>query len=69
VVEIAPEFGNLTRINAVYPHWLGNIEMNLVPIGTGVKGQITIPEGMNAVFKWKNSQLTLKAGKQEIQFL
>jgi alpha-L-rhamnosidase len=69
VVEIAPEFGNLTRINAVYPHWLGNIEMNLVSTGPGVKGEITIPEGMKAVFKWKNRQLTLKAGKQKIELL
>jgi hypothetical protein len=67
VVEIAPEFGNLTKINAVYPHWLGNIEMNLVLTGTGVKGEITIPEGMKAVFKWKNRQLALKAGMQKIE--
>jgi alpha-L-rhamnosidase len=69
VVEIAPEFGKLTMINAVYPHWLGNIEMNIVLIGQGVKGEITIPEGMKAVFKWKNRQITLKTGKQKIQFL
>jgi len=69
MVEIAPEFGNFTRINAVYPHWMGNIEMNIVPTGTGVKGEITIPEGMKAVFKWKNSQITLKAGKQVIDIL
>jgi alpha-L-rhamnosidase len=67
VVEIAPEFGNLKGINAVYPHWLGNIEMNLVSTGTGVKGEITIPEGMKAVFKWKDKKINLVTGRQAIQ--
>ena len=67
VIEIAPEFGKLKSINAVYPHWLGNIEMNLVLTDTGVKGELTIPEGMKAVFRWKDKKINLKTGRQTIQ--
>jgi len=67
VIEIAPEFGKLKSINAVYPHWLGNIEMNLVATDTGVKGELTIPEGMKAVFRWKDKKINLKTGRQTIQ--
>jgi hypothetical protein len=67
VIEIAPEFGKLKSINAVYPHWLGNIEINLVATDTGVKGELTIPEGMKAVFRWKDKKINLKTGRQAIQ--
>ncbi len=65
-VEIAPAFGDLTQIKAVYPHHLGNIEMNLKREGSHVFGDITIPEGMKASFIWNGEKIVLKSGKQRI---
>jgi hypothetical protein len=65
-VEIVPAFGDLTQIKAVYPHHLGNIEMNLKREGSHVFGDITIPEGMKASFIWNGEKIVLKSGKQRI---
>ncbi|MCX6224709.1 MAG: hypothetical protein NTV01_08165, partial [Bacteroidia bacterium] len=51
-VEIAPAFGELTQIKAVYPHHSGNIELDLKRTGTKVEGTVTIPAGMQASFVW-----------------
>jgi alpha-L-rhamnosidase len=67
-IEIAPAFGNLTRIDAIYPHHAGNIEISLVRKGSKVEGLITIPEGMKASFIWGSEKTELKAGKQSISF-
>ena len=67
-VEIAPAFGELTRINAVYPHHLGNIELDLKRNGLIVEGSVTIPEGIKASFSWGAQKTDLKPGKQRIKF-
>lgn len=66
-VDIAPSFGDLTEIRAVYPHHLGNIEMDLKRSETGVEGDITIPAGTKASFVWQNRKISLKEGKQKIK--
>jgi len=58
--------GNLSRINAIYPHHLGNIEFNLTKKGTGVVGEIALPSDMKGDFIWGSEKLSLKAGKQKI---
>jgi hypothetical protein len=65
-VEIAPELGHLKKVDAIYPHPLGNIEMNLRVENGLLKGTIKIPMGMTAVFKWKGKTRILKTGEQEI---
>ena len=65
-VEIAPSFGELTHIKAVYPHHSGNIELNLTRNGHKVDGTITIPDGMKATFIWGNIKKELKSGNQYI---
>lgn len=65
-VEINPSFGELTQIEAVYPHHLGHIELYLKRIGSKVEGSVTLPEGMQASFVWGSKILNLKAGKQTI---
>jgi hypothetical protein len=65
-VEIAPAFGELTHIKAVYPHHLGNIELDLTCSGDKTEGEIIIPEGMQAGFVWKEKKINLKSGKQII---
>lgn len=63
-VEIAPSFGSLKEMNVVYPHLLGNIELNLKKIGTRVSGLIVVPKGMKASFKWQGKVIELKSGEQ-----
>jgi alpha-L-rhamnosidase len=64
IIEIAPSFGDLNRIDAVYPHHLGNIEMSLERKGAKIEGVIIIPEGMTGIFIWGTKKLDLKKGKQ-----
>jgi hypothetical protein len=68
VVEIAPAFGSLTTLNAIYPHHLGNIVLNLKRNGEHLSGDVSIPNGMQATFVWKNKKITLKSGFQSIKF-
>jgi alpha-L-rhamnosidase len=65
-VEISPNFGELTHIKAVYPHYLGNIELDLLRTGSKVEGSLTIPEGIKACFIWGTQKINLKTGKQTI---
>jgi len=68
-VEIAPAFGELTSIKAVYPHPLGNIELDLKRNGEKVQGSVTIPQGMQADFVWGTQKISLNVGKQAISFV
>lgn len=63
-VEIAPSFGKLTQIKAVYPHYLGNIELDLKRNGTKMEGSVTVPEEIKARFTWGGQIINLKPGKQ-----
>jgi alpha-L-rhamnosidase len=65
-VEISPAFGDLNRIKAVYPHHLGNIELDLKRNHSNVEGEISVPEGMQASFVWGTKKINLKQGKQKI---
>jgi len=67
-VEISPEFGELKQFNAVYPHHLGNIEVDLKREGSQVSGTVSVPEGMDATFVWGTNFVHLKPGKQDVQF-
>ncbi|MFN8254405.1 MAG: alpha-L-rhamnosidase C-terminal domain-containing protein [Bacteroidales bacterium] len=66
-VEIAPSFCDLDKIIAVYPHHLGNIELNLKKTNTLVEGEIIIPENMKAYFTWNNKRVELRPGKQRVK--
>ena len=65
-VEISPAFGDLTQIRAVYPHHLGNIELDLMRTESKVEGTVIIPEGMKASFIWGTKKINLKTGKQTV---
>ena len=66
MVEIAPCFNTLKQIKAVYPHPLGNIEMDLKRNGNRVDGDVTLPDGIQATFTWNGKSTILKPGKQHI---
>jgi hypothetical protein len=66
MIEIAPNFNTLTQIKAIYPHYLGNIEVDLKRNGSKIDGEIIIPEGIQATFIWGGKKTVLKPGKQHI---
>ena len=65
-IEIAPSFGSLNRVEAIYPHNLGNIEISLVKNGSKIEGNLTIPAGIKASFIWGTKRTELKGGKNLI---
>jgi hypothetical protein len=67
-IEIAPSFGDLTRIDAVYPHNLGNIEISLTKQGSKIEGYVTVPHGIKASLIWGTEKSVLKEGKQFVSF-
>jgi len=67
IVEIAPSFGELTQIKALYPLALGNIELDLKRNGLNVEGSVTVPSEMRATFVWGTKRIILKSGSQTIK--
>ncbi len=65
-VEIAPQFGQLTRIAATVAHPRGLIEVGLSREGTKVSGTIKLPPGTTGNFRHDSHQQTLKAGNNTI---
>ncbi len=65
-IEISPSLGELNRIDAIYPHHLGDIEINLTKNGSGIEGEITLPTDMEGYFSWNSKKINLKPGKQKI---
>ena len=66
-VVIEPQLGTIKKLNAVFPHPLGKIEMNLVIDNGSLSGTITVPQGMDAAFKWKGKEQKLTQGKQRVE--
>ncbi len=67
-VHIAPALGSLEKIEAQMPHPKGMILIQLERRGKGgIKGSITLPEGLPGTFTWGNQTLTLSPGLQQIR--
>ena len=66
-VRIAPQPGQLNRIDATYPSPRGKIGVNL-SFGEEKRatGQVTLPEGMYGEFVWNGQTRTLKSGTNEL---
>jgi len=66
-VDIQPELGELTWIEASYPHHKGNIKVELRKTDQGIlEGSVELPLGLTGNFRWKEHTLVLKEGKQKI---
>jgi len=66
-VEITPNLGPLQRANGVMPHPLGDIAVSMQRInGSGIKANITLPDGLAGVFNWQGEVIDLHSGTQEI---
>lgn len=66
-VEIEPQLGPLKKLDALFPHPLGNIKLNLVHENGRLSGTITIPQGIHATFKWKGKEQKLIPGEQKVR--
>jgi hypothetical protein len=57
----------LQEVKASMPHPAGAIQMQLKRRGKeGVRGEITLPPGLNGSFVWQGKTLPLQPGVQKI---
>jgi alpha-L-rhamnosidase len=62
-VKIEPQMGDLKFINATFPHYKGEIKLDLKKSGTtGIAGKITLPEGFKGTFVWNDKVISLNSG-------
>jgi hypothetical protein len=65
-VLIEPSFGDIEEINAVLPHYLGSISVDLKKGKKGVTGKIILPEGITGIYKMDGKEIDLVPGENEI---
>ena len=66
-VEIAPAFGKLSFIKASYPHYLGDIKVDLKKTKKGgIEGTVELPEGLAGTFKYGDIMIDLTSGPRKI---
>jgi hypothetical protein len=67
-VSIEPCLGILNFVKASYPHYLGDIKVNLKKSGNnGIEGSVELPKGLNGVFRFNGKIIGLKEGVQAIK--
>lgn len=64
---IEPNPGQLSRIEAIYPHPKGELKMNLKFSNKQVEGSITLPDNIQVTFKWQKKSIPLHLGINKIQ--
>ena len=68
-VRIAPHLGSLRRAEGQVPHPLGVIHVRLARTdGGGIRGEVTLPKGLEGVLEWNGKQTPLRSGRQELSF-
>lgn len=63
-VRIEPHLGPLQRAAAKMPHPRGEITVTLRREGTGLRAEVTLPEGVTGEFTWGGKTVALHAGSQ-----
>jgi hypothetical protein len=67
-VSIEPALGVLNFVKASYPHYLGDIKVELKKAGnSGIEGSVELPKGLNGFFKYNGQIIGLKEGVQKIK--
>jgi hypothetical protein len=61
-VRIAPHLGDLTHLEATYPHPLGLIRVKYV----GAEATVELPAGLSGVFVWKGKETVLHSGENAL---
>lgn len=66
-VSIEPALGSLKFIKASYPHYLGDIKIELKRNAhNGVEGYVELPKGLKGIFRFAGKSMELTEGKQKI---
>jgi hypothetical protein len=67
-VRITPHLGPLQRAEGRVPHPLGMIDVGLARTdGEGLRGEITLPPGLEGILEWGGKETVLKPGRQEVE--
>jgi hypothetical protein len=67
-VDIAPVFGHLQYIKASYPHYRGDIKIDLRKNNDGgVEGTLELPAGLKGTFRFNGKSIKLFPGYQKIR--
>ena len=68
-VRIAPHLGPLRQAEGRVPHPRGEIVVRFeATAGGGLRGEVTLPEGVNGVIEWKGKETPLRPGRQDVSF-
>jgi hypothetical protein len=67
-VTIEPHFGNLEYLKVKFPHFAGDIIVELKRIKEdGIEGIIILPEGLSGKFVWNGKEIKLSNGRHQIK--
>ena len=67
-VLVAPSLGPLKRAEGRVPHPLGDIEVRLLRVGErDIRAEVTLPPGLDGVFRWGGREKPLRPGRQQIE--
>jgi hypothetical protein len=62
-VRIAPHLGDLTSLEATYPHLAGLIHVKYAVSGGALHAEVELPDELTGEFIWKGKTTALKGGK------
>jgi hypothetical protein len=65
-VRIEPHLGPLQRATGVVPHPAGLIRVELIREGRGLRGHVTLPDGVSGEFIWNGHKIPLRPGAQDL---
>jgi len=67
-IKISPNFGTAKSVDAVIPHYLGNISVSARKFSENhVSAEIEIPKKTSGYFEWKGKKVELQEGKNSIR--
>ncbi|HET9481094.1 MAG TPA: family 78 glycoside hydrolase catalytic domain [Candidatus Polarisedimenticolia bacterium] len=68
-VRITPHLGPLQRVEGRVPHPRGAIVVQLARTeGGGLRGEVTLPQGLEGVLEWGGKATSLRPGRQRVSF-
>ena len=65
-VIVAPALGPLERASGRVPHPAGTIEVRLERAGSGVRGEVVLPPGVEGGFVWDGRRTVLRPGRNVV---
>ena len=68
-VRISPHLGPLRHAEGRVPHPRGEIVVRFDRTEAGgLRGEVTLPEGLNGVLEWRGKEMALRPGRQPVSF-